>query len=179
MIRRPELSEHTPYFGRYIALVPGDDLFRAWDSEAAATRALLETISETDSLRRYAPGKWSIREMLLHVIDVERIFGYRALRFARGDATPLPGFEQDDLIPACGADARTWKSLLAEHAVVRASTRALFENLEPAAFDRTGLAGGNIFSVRAFAWSLVGHEIHHRNVLRDRYLGGTWPGPAS
>ncbi len=170
MIRRPEPSEHTPYFGRYIALAPGDDLLRAYDSETEATRALLTSISEEGSLRRYAPDKWSIREALLHVIDTERIFGYRALRFARGDATPLEGFEQDDLVPQCGADARTWKSLLAEHAAVRASTRALFESLEPAAFDRAGLAGGNRFSVRAIAWAIVGHEIHHRNVLRERYL---------
>jgi uncharacterized damage-inducible protein DinB len=170
MIRRPEPSEHTPYFARYVTLVPGDDLFRAYDSETAATRSLLASITEEDSLRRYAPGKWSIREMLLHVMDTERIFGYRALRFARGDATPLEGFEQDDLIPASGADARSWKSLLDEHTAVRASTRALLESLEPAAFDRTGLAGGNHFSVRAIAWAIVGHEIHHRNVLRERYL---------
>jgi hypothetical protein len=168
-IARPAPDEYLAYYGRYIDLV-GDDLFGALREGAEATRRLLEPLPESRGDFRYAPGKWSVKEMLGHVIDTERVFGYRALRFARSDETPLPGFEQDDWIPRSGYDARTLRSLLDEHRAVRGATNAFFENLPEEAWSRVGTANNARMSVRAAAFVIAGHERHHQNVLRERYL---------
>jgi DinB superfamily len=167
---RPQPSEHAPYYGRYIALVPDGDLFALYGAETAATRAVLGGISEQRSLHRYAPGKWSLRESLLHLADTERIFAYRALRFARGDQQPLPGIEAPDYVAPSAADSRSFASLVAEYEAVRGATVALFENLPAAAWDRGGIASDWPFTVRALAYIILGHDIHHRKIFVEKYL---------
>jgi len=170
VIGRPESSEHVPYFDRYISLVPGEDVLAAFESETATTRALLEGIAPVSSLHRYDPAKWSIRETWVHVLDCERVFVYRALRLARGDALELEGFEPDAWAAPSAADARSWPSILSEYGDVRRATIAFFRNLPAEAWLRAGKAGGNRVSVRALAYIAVGHDIHHRVLIQQRYL---------
>lgn len=167
---RPEPTEHVAYYARYIALVPGDEVLAAFDTETPATQELLEGIPAAKSLHRYEPGKWSIRESVIHVADCERVWAYRALRFARGDEADLKGFESNDWVPTSQADARPWPSILEEYAAVRRSTAALFRSLSPEAWRRSGTADGNRASVRALAYIILGHDIHHRALMRERYL---------
>ncbi len=169
---KPDPSEHDPHYVKYVALVPEGDLFEAFEAETAKTLALLERgVSEARSLYRYAPGKWSLRETFVHLADAERVMAYRALRFARGDRTELPGFEPEEYVAPAEADARSWRSIVDEYAAVRRSTIALFRNLPLAAWTRAGVASGSGMSVRALAFNILGHDIHHRNLARERYLG--------
>jgi uncharacterized damage-inducible protein DinB len=170
LIQRPAPEEFLPYYGRYIDLVRGDDLIGALRGGADATRRMLEPLPESKGDHRYAPGKWSVKEVLGHLIDAERVFTYRALRFARNDATPLPGFEENEWIPQSGHASRTLRSLLDEHRAVRGATIALFENLPEEAWGRAGTANDARMSVRAAAFLIAGHELHHQNILRERYL---------
>ncbi len=170
MLTRPAASEYAPRYEKYVSLVPDGDILETLRSEFSITLALLNTISEEASLHRYAPGKWSVRESVLHVSDTERIFAYRALRFARGDTTELAGFEQDAYVEPSAAGSRSWQSILAEIAAVRQSSIELFRNLPPDAWTRSGIASGNPITVLALAYLIPGHELHHRNILRQRYL---------
>src|ERR1017187_3186543 len=129
LIAKPEPSEHAPYYGRYVELVADGDILGTLPRQIGLTLAELRGISEEDSLKRYALGKWSVREVLGHMIDTERIFAYRALRFARNDHTPLPGFEQDDYIPAAQFDQRPWADLQKEFEAVRKSNVLMFRGL--------------------------------------------------
>ena len=167
---RPEASEYTPEYGKYVSLVQGQDVLRALGDQLEDTLATLRKVSQQDSLRRYAPGKWSVREVLGHLIDSERIFAYRALCFARNDQTELPGFEQDDYVPAAHFDERPWDDLLAEFEAVRRATIFLFRGLDGDAWSRRGVASGNPWSVRALAYAIAGHELHHMGVIRTKYL---------
>ncbi|SPE22370.1 conserved hypothetical protein [Candidatus Sulfopaludibacter sp. SbA3] len=167
---RPDSSEYFAYYGKYISLVPDGDIVQALASERDTTLGVLDTVSDEKSLYRYAPGKWSIRECYVHLIDAERVFAYRALRFARADQTPLASFEQDDYVGPSGADSRAWPGIVDEYRVVRAATIALFANLPADSWTRTGVASGNPISVRALAYIIAGHDMHHRNLLRERYL---------
>ncbi len=169
---RPEATEYAPYFGRYIAKVPDGPILDVLASGLRDTLALLRAIPEERGDYRYAPDKWSVKEVVGHVIDGERVFAYRALRFARNDATPLPGFEQDDYIPAGNFGARTLRDLADELEAVRQSTLHLFRHLDDAALLRGGVASGNPVTVRALAYIIAGHEAHHRAILREHYLGG-------
>lgn len=168
---KPDPSEHDPYYGRYVALVPAGDLFEAFETETATTLALLESITEERSLHRYASGKWSLRQTFVHLADGERVFACRALRFARGDVTELPGFEPEDYVAPAEADARSWRSIVDEYAAVRRATIALLRNLPRAAWTRAGVASGARMTVRAAAYVILGHDIHHRKLARERYLG--------
>ena len=170
MIGRPDPSEHVPYYARYVAYVPGEDILAAFDSETEATRALLAGVSEERSLHRYDTGKWSIRETVIHVVDCERVWLYRALRFARGDEKPLVGFESEEWVAQSNADARPWESIRREYEDVRRATIDFYRGIAPEAWRRSGTADGNRFSVRALAFMTLGHDIHHRNLVRDRYL---------
>ena len=170
VIARPGADEYAPYYGTYIGKVPEGDLRAMLSSQLAETMALLRSIPESQGGHRYAPDKWSIKEVLGHLIDSERIFSYRALRIARGDATPLPGFEQDDYIPAGRFDARTVRDLADELAAVRQATIHLFAHLDEAAFERRGTASGKPVSARALAYIIAGHELHHVGILKTRYL---------
>lgn len=169
LIARPAPTEYAPYYGRYIDLV-GDDLLGDLRKNGEATHRLLGTLPENSGDFRYAPDKWSVKEVLGHLVDGERVFAYRALRFARQDATPLPGFEQDDWVPNGDFGRRTLRSLLDEHHAVRAASLALFENLPEEAWDRVGIANDLPMSVRALAFAIAGHEAHHQRILREKYL---------
>ena len=166
---RPSADEHIEYYAKYIRLVPGDDLKHALESGAAATRKLLEPVTDSQGMHRYATGKWSVKEVLGHVIDAERVFSYRALRFGRGDQTPLPGFDENQYVPVAKSDLRPMDALRRELAAVRASTLALLDSFDEEALVRRGDANGDAISVRALLWIIAGHELHHVGLLRERY----------
>jgi DinB superfamily len=166
----PDPSEYAPYYGKYIRLVGGNDVVAALEDQPRETLALLSTLSEAQGDFRYAPDKWSIKEMLGHVIDAERVFSYRALRFARNDRTPLASFEQDDYVRAGGSAERRLADLIEEFVCVRRATVWLFRALSPEAWMRRGVASDNPVSVRALAYIVAGHELHHRTVLKEKYL---------
>ncbi|SNC61794.1 DinB superfamily protein [Hymenobacter gelipurpurascens] len=168
---RPASGEYAPYYDLYIQNIPaGHNPLQHLREQPLLLKELLADFTEEQGLLRYAPGKWSIKEMLVHMMDTERIFAYRALRIARGDKQPLPGFEQDDYVPASGADKRTMESILHEYDTVRAATLSLFDSFEPEAYSQMGTASNNPVSVRALAYILPGHEAHHLHILQDRYL---------
>jgi len=169
-IAAPDASEYAQYYGRYITLVGGNDVVAALEDQPRETLALLSSLSEEQGDYRYAPDKWSIKEMLGHVIDGERVFSYRALRFARNDQTPLASFEQDDYVRAAGSADRRLADLIEEFVCVRHATVWLFQTLSPEAWMRRGIASDNPVSVRAIAYIIAGHELHHRRMLREKYL---------
>ena len=167
---RPAAEEYDPYYANYIARVPEGDLSAILERQLGDTLDLVRSIPEERGGHRYAPGKWSIKEALGHVIDSERVFAYRVLRFARADPTPLPGYEQGDYVPAGRFDARTLADLAEELAAVRRGTIHLLRHLDEAALSRRGNANGETISVRALAYIIAGHERHHVEILRTRYL---------
>jgi uncharacterized damage-inducible protein DinB len=169
-IARPLADEYIPYYGKYISLVPEGDLVETLRKQIAETLSLLRTIPEERASHRYAAGKWSIKEVVGHMADVERIMAYRALRIARADATPLPGFDENAYVPAANFDARPLASLAHEFGEVRRATIAFFETVDPDAAARRGWANNNEISARALAYIIAGHERHHVGILRERYL---------
>lgn len=170
LIPRPAADEYAPYYGRYIERVPDGDLCAMLQTQLAETLALVESIPESRGTHRYGADKWSIKEVLGHVIDTERIMSYRALRIGRGDATPLPGFEQNEYVPTGGFDRRSFQDLGEELTAVRQASIHLFRHLDAVALARRGTASGNPVTARALAWIIAGHERHHVAILRDRYL---------
>lgn len=170
MISPPDPTEYQPFYARYISLVPPADLAHTLDAQLAETLAVLPSIGEQKSLHRYAPGKWSIKEVLGHLIDAERIFTYRALRFARNDQTPLAGFDQDPYVATANFDAHPWNDLVTEFEHVRRSSILFFRALTAEEMVRSGTANQNAVSVRALGYIIAGHELHHMAILRDRYL---------
>ena len=167
---RPEANEYAPYYERYVSLVPDADPVETLERQGAETLALLRGLSEEQGAHRYEPGKWSVKQLVGHVSDGERIFSYRALAFARGDLQALPGMEQDEWVAGVDFDARTLSSLADEFETVRAATLHLLRHLSPEAWARRGTASGNEVTVRALAYVIAGHEAHHVRVLRERYL---------
>lgn len=168
-LSRPEPTEHTAEFGRYIALVPGDDPLATLEAQLGALSASLSTLSDERAGFRYAQGKWSVREIVGHLVDCERILGYRALSVARGETANLPGFDEDRYAANAAHDGVPLGELLEELTLVRRSHLHLFRHLPDAAWTRLGTANGNPLSVRAAAFVLAGHVEHHRGVLRERY----------
>jgi hypothetical protein len=171
MSSKPNAYEYGEYFGKYIALVPDGDFNPTLQEITTTSHSLLTSISEERSLHRYAPGKWSIRESWLHVADTERIMCYRALRFARGDEKELAGFDQDPYVALSEAQARSWRSIVEEYFAVRQASLAFFRNVPADAWMRKGIANGNPFTVRALGYTIAGHDLHHRKLLREKYLG--------
>jgi uncharacterized damage-inducible protein DinB len=167
-IPKPQAGEHDPYYSKYIQLV-GDDALAALRSGSESTPRLLSGVDESQALFRYAPGKWSVKEVLGHVVDAERVWSYRILRIARGDRTPLPGFDENAWVPEGRFDRRPLPELVAEYSAARASTLALLAGLEPETLTRVGTANGSPVSVRALAHIAAGHEQHHVKLLRERY----------
>ncbi|MFN7997076.1 MAG: DinB family protein [Bryobacteraceae bacterium] len=170
-IASPDASEYAAYYGRYISLVSGD-LMTALANQPGETLSLLSGVSEEQGDYRYAPDKWSIKELIEHVIDSERVFAYRALRFARNDRTPLPGFEQDDYVRNGSAATTPLSDLMEEFTAVRRASILLFQKLNPEAWMRRGVANDNEITVRAIGYVIAGHELHHRRVLVEKYLRG-------
>jgi hypothetical protein len=166
---RPSADEFAPYYGTYINKVADGDIVATLKGQIGNTLSYLRAIPESRGGHRYAEGKWSIREVIGHLSDAERVFGYRALRFARGDATPLPGFDENEFMKQARLDDRSLASLIAEFEAVRAASVALFDGLFPEEWTRHGSASGKDVSVRGLAWIVAGHEVHHLEVLKTRY----------
>jgi hypothetical protein len=166
----PTPQESAAFYHGYIQLVPGGDLISSLQSQQKQSNHLLSSLPDSKWDYAYQAEKWTIKELLCHVLDTERIFNYRALRIARGDKTPLAGFEQDDYIPFCNTTERTPTSLILEYTSVRQATISLFSNLSKEAMLRIGVASENIISARACGYIIAGHELHHLNILRERYL---------
>lgn len=167
---RPRPSEFDPFYAGYIDSVPAGDVLTTLTQQADDLRSLLTPLPAATWRHRYAPAKWSVAEVLGHLCDAERILSYRALRFARGDRTPVPGFEENDYVPMGRFDDRAPHSLLAEFGMVRSATLALFRHLPDDAPERTGTANGAGISVRALLYIITGHQRHHGQILRQRYL---------
>jgi uncharacterized damage-inducible protein DinB len=171
VITKPDPSEYAPYYEKDMDYVQGDDVLRTLSAQTDKSLATLRGISDERSLERYAPNKWSIREVVGHLIDCERIFSYRALRFARNDPQELAGFEQDDYIPYAHFNNRAWSDLLSEFELVRRSTVLMYRGLDKEAWMRRGTANKASLTVRAIAYITAGHELHHMQIIRTKYLG--------
>ncbi|MFN2399199.1 MAG: DinB family protein [Gemmatimonadaceae bacterium] len=170
MIARPETNEFAPYYHKYVQLVPDGDILGILERQISETTELLGGLSESKAESTYEPGKWTIKEVVGHMADTERVMTFRALWFARNDPNPLPGFEQDDWMRAANIGARRFKDLVAELRDVRGATLPLFRGFDPSTLLRRGTASGVEFTVRSLAYIVAGHERHHLNVLRERYL---------
>ena len=166
---RPQTNEAASYYFPYIDLITSDEIVPAMKSQLDETLAFLQGISEEQSLQTYEPGKWTIRELLNHVNDGERVFVYRAFWFARGYQDPLPSFEQDLAVQAAQANNTCWSELVEEFRNVRLGTISFFNTLPDEAWSNTGIASDNPFTVRALAYIIAGHVAHHTNVLREKY----------
>jgi DinB family protein len=170
MIARPHDTEVAPYYFLYINQVTGEDPIAVIENQLAESQTLFAKISEEKSLHRYAPDKWSIRQVLNHVTDTERAFAFRALWFARRFDTPLPSYDQNIAAAGAEADRISWAAHVDEFRSVRLSTVSLFRNMPSQAWTRSGIASGNPFTVRALAYIIPGHVAHHLTLLRERYL---------
>lgn len=168
---RPDISEYPTSYATYVNAAPEGDIVAVLRQQGEEIRGMLGSLPESMGGHRYAPGKWSIRELVGHLSDAERSFGHRAFRFSRGDGSPLPGFDENAYVAASNADVRTLADLAEEFGHLRAATLAIFTHLPPEAWDRRGIANGKEVSVRALAFVLAGHAAHHLKVLRERYLG--------
>jgi hypothetical protein len=169
-ITAPQAVEYAPYYGRYITLVAGNDVIAALEQQVKDTIALLSSLQEKDGDFRYAPEKWSVKEVFGHIIDTERIFAYRTLRFARNDKTPIEGYEQDDYVRYGPFGHYRLSDLMEEFGSVRNATITLCRSLDEEAWLRRGIANKNEISVRALVYVVAGHELHHRSVLKEKYL---------
>lgn len=171
MVGRPESTEYAPYYASYVRLIDTPDVLTALEEQRDSIITFLRGLPATAADHRYAPGKWTVKEVVGHVIDTERIFACRALSFARRDRTRLPGFEQDEYVAAGGFTAREMVSLIDEFDHMRLANLALFRSFDEATWSERGIANEVEFSVRAIAFVLVGHAAHHMEVIRNRYLG--------
>lgn len=168
--RRPDTGEYVDYYDRYVRLVPDGDIVGLLRAQAMVTNDLLRGLAPGLAEFRYEPGKWSLKEVLGHVIDAEWIFTYRALSFARGQESPLPGMDQDVFMARANPSAWSMPALLEQFRHLRAANTLLFDTFDDSILDRKGTASGFPFTVRALLYVIAGHELHHVNVVRERYL---------
>ncbi len=169
-MKRPEPTEYAESYANYVSKVPGTDVLGVLESQRLQMLQLFAGRSERDGSFRYAPGKWTVKEVLGHITDTERIYAYRALRFARADHTPLPGFEGDDYVRSGAFGDRTLASLAEEFGAVRSASISLFRSLKEEAWSRRGIADKKEMTVRALAFITAGHQMHHRIILEERYF---------
>ena len=167
---RPELERVGTFYHNYINLVPENDLVEAFEMQSAALFRLLATVPPEKYDHRYAPGKWTLKELLQHIIDAERVFAYRALRFARKDPTPLPGFDENLFAANARAEIRTWDKLVEELKVVRRSSELLFQSFDDEQLQSNGISSNSPNYVLAIGYIIVGHAMHHLKIIRERYL---------
>jgi uncharacterized damage-inducible protein DinB len=170
MRQKPDPSEFDPFYNTYVSRVPNGDIIDILAEEGERTAALFQSIDESKASFRYAEGKWSLADVVGHVVDTERLLSYRALRIARGDQSPMPGMEQDDWVAGTNFERRGLTSLAKEFLALRASNIALFSSLTDDELGRTGTASGCEFTVRALLYIVAGHAIHHAGILKERYL---------
>ena len=166
----PQPNEYHPYYGNYIQLSKDAPLVESLKDSMQVFQNFVSNIPESQLGFSYAPGKWTIAELLMHLLDAERLFQHRAFRFARNDKTALPGFEQDDYVPESMAGQRSKENIIQEYASIRQSTIQLFDSFSDEMLQRIGTASGSPMSVRALGHVIVGHQVHHLNILRERYL---------
>ena len=170
-LKRPGSGDYNAYYDRYVTLVTEDDVLAVMRAQLQATPAFLESLPKERIEHRYAPGKWTLREVIGHVIDMEWVFTARALHFARAVPGALPGVEQDDVMAVANFAARPWSGMIEEYRHLRAANLELFSGFDDAAWARTGVASGNPIRVGAIPFIMAGHERHHLAVIRERYLG--------
>ncbi|MCC7052635.1 MAG: DinB family protein [Gemmatimonadaceae bacterium] len=166
---RPAAGTYGEFYHKYVTLVPDGDLRRLLPVIFDANYRVLREVPAALERHRYAPGKWSVREAVGHMVDTERVFAYRALRIARGDTTPLPGFDENQFVAHARYDDLPLEQTLGELMAVHAATILLFENMADEAWDRIGTASNHPIGVRALAYIIAGHELHHMNIFRERY----------
>ena len=171
-VGRAQAGEYAPYYEKYVALVDGNDILTALEEQRRATMLVLSGRSDADGDFRYAPDKWTAKEVLGHVCDTERVFAYRALRIARADATPMEGFEQDDYVKNGPFAHMGFCDLIEEYLAVRRATLSLLRSLDEPAWMRRGVANKNEVTVRGLAYIIAGHELHHRRILEEKYFVG-------
>src|SRR5216684_3562316 len=169
-LARPEPGEYAPYYDAYISLVKGNDILGILETQRLQVAQMFAARSEREGNFRYAPDKWTVKDVVGHITDTERIFAYRALRISRNDKTPIEGFEQDDYVKNGGFNDRTLVDLAGEFSQVRGASLALFLGLGGDAWQRRGSANKNEVTVRALAFIIAGHELHHRRILEEKYL---------
>ena len=169
-IGAPDRSEAAEYYAKYIDQVPAGDIRQVLNAQLGEVTALFNSISDEKSRHRYAPDKWTIREVASHINDTERVFTFRAFWFGRGYDSPMPSFDQDIAIKVAGADDRSWQSHIDEFRAIRTATVALFNSMPADAWTRRGVASDNPVSVRALAYITAGHVAHHARILREKYL---------
>ena len=170
LIPKPLPGEYPAYADMYMKLLPGDgNLLLHLQNNFQQVKQFIYSLPAEKLLYRYDTGKWNIKEILVHIVDDERIYAYRALRFARNDATELPGFEQDDYVLASGAGDRSLESIFEEYEAVRRSTIALYNSFDQASLLRSGIANNNRATVRALGYHIAGHELHHLHIIKERY----------
>jgi hypothetical protein len=170
MMTKPETTEYAPHFEKYISLVPEGNISVTLDKQIEDTLRLIRSLTDAQGDLRYAPGKWSVKEVIGHLIDAERIFAYRALRFARNDVTPLHGFDENRFVDNARFSSLSLADLAEEFEYTRKSNVYLFKHLDSDSWLRRGPANDNEISVRAVAYAIAGHELHHMGILRSRYL---------
>ena len=170
MLRKPKPSEYAAYYGTYVNYVKGKDFIKHLVDLRSSSIKYLSNLTSEQWDYRYAEDKWSVKEVMLHIIDTERIFTYRALRIARNDKTPLPGFEQNDFVHYYNANERSFTSIVAEYKAVRGATLHLYQNLQKQDLNRLGEASGYPVSVLALGFITAGHEMHHMGILKERYF---------
>jgi hypothetical protein len=168
-VSRPSASEYDPYYEGYVSLVPDAPIFETLAAQSEDFRALLAGLSLDGADYRYAPGKWSVRQLLGHINDAERVFGTRAMCIARGEVADLPGYDQDEYVAGTAIESRTVDSLVREFEFLRAANLEMFSGLSSSDWARAGRANGSSVTVRAIGWVLAGHVSHHMAILRERY----------
>ena len=167
---RPDLSRVGNFYHNYINLVTEDELTEAFNKESASLVRFLDTIPADKYDYRYSDGKWTIKEVLQHIVDAERIFSYRALRFARKDSTPLSGFDENSFAAAAKADIRSWDKLVEEFKVVRRSSELLFNSFDDEQLQSNGISSNSPNYVLGLGFILIGHAMHHQKIIKERYL---------
>lgn len=168
-VQRPAAGEYAPFYARYVALVPENDILAVLGGQVGEIRRLAASVPPGRETWRYAEGKWSVREVLGHLVDGERVFGYRAFCFSRGEPAALPSFDENRYVAAARSDALPLRDLVEEFALVRESNLVVLRRLDPREWTRVGTASGHPISVRALAWVMAGHPRHHVAILRERY----------
>lgn len=169
-MQRPNVTEYAPYYQRYIDLVTTDDIFSFFKQQADEIVTLFTNLSEDQASFRYAEGKWTIKEVLAHIVDSERIFGYRVLAISRGEKNPLPGFAENDYVRNGKYENRSLKSLLAEYSHLSLANLELFKSLDEEMLSQKGTASGKEVTARAILFVTIGHEKHHLEIIKSRYL---------
>jgi hypothetical protein len=167
---RPQPGDYAPYYERYLTQIPGNNILAALDDQRRQMLLLLSGRAESDGDLRYAPGKWTVKEVLGHICDAERVFAYRALRISRNDPTPMEGFDENDYVRNAPFARLSLADLIEDYIGVRRATITLFRNLDEAAWTRRGVANKNEVTVLALTYIIAGHELHHRKIIEEKYL---------